>query len=147
MSDTTLLALTGRDTLDLLHRISTQALMDLAPGETRTACFCDFRGRLLHRAWVARGGDSTVWMARPDAAAAPLIAFFDRSIFREDVRVSDCSSEAEVVWCSDEAPARGALLEREGFPIRLRAATGPALALIGPRALAAIESTLPALFA
>ncbi len=131
MPDTTLIALTGRDTLDLLHRISTQALLDLAAGETRLACFCDFRGRLLHRVWVARGSDGTVWLARPDASAAGLLALLDRSIFREDIRVTDRSHEFEVVWCAPGGVAPGTSTERDGAPLRLRAASGPELAVIG----------------
>ncbi|MFI5372953.1 MAG: YgfZ/GcvT domain-containing protein, partial [Candidatus Eisenbacteria bacterium] len=127
MTNVTLIALTGRDTLDLLHRIATQSLLDLAQGRTRLACFCDFRGRLLHRVWVARGTDDTVWLARPDAGAAPLLGFLDRSIFREDVRVSDRSAGVEVAWCEPDALEPESLEEGGGLPLRMRAASGPGL--------------------
>lgn len=86
----TAIRLTGRDTLDLLHRVTTNALRDLADGETRGTLFLDFRGRLMHRAAVIRIGDE-VWLVRNDAAAAPLLAHLDRQIFREDVKVDDRS--------------------------------------------------------
>jgi tRNA-modifying protein YgfZ len=136
MKQTTLLALTGRDTPDLLHRISTQTLRSLAPGWTRMACFCDFRGRLLHRVWVARGEDDTIWLARPDAPAAGLLAFLDRSIFREDVRVTDRSGDLEVTWCESGGFTPETLETHHGTPVRMRAAHGPALAVIGAAALA-----------
>ena len=45
--------LSGRDARGLLHNISTQQMLDLAPGQARLALFCDFRGRLLHRVVAA----------------------------------------------------------------------------------------------
>ena len=53
----TALRLTGGDVLAVLHRVTTQKLVDLAPGEARTTLFCDSRGRLLHRATVVRAPD------------------------------------------------------------------------------------------
>jgi folate-binding protein YgfZ len=135
MIDTTLLALTGRDTLDLLHRISTQTLLNLAPGWVRVACFCDYRGRLQHRVWVARGSHDTIWLARPDAPADSLIGFLDRSIFREDVRITDRSRDAEVIWCEPGGLTPETLETHGDQPLRMRAAHGPALAVIGTGAL------------
>lgn len=87
-----LLRLAGADALDLLHRLSTQSLSDLPPGGARMALFCDFRGRLLHRACVARTADSVTWLLRDDAGAEELIAFLDRHVFREDVVLEDASA-------------------------------------------------------
>jgi len=70
MAATTVLRLEGRDVLDLLHRVTTNRLDDLAPGAARGTLFCDFRGRLLHRAVVARTGDA-VWLVRDDAPSTP----------------------------------------------------------------------------
>lgn len=87
----TALRLTGRDVLTVLHRVTTNALEDLAPGAARATLFCDFRGRLLHRAVVARLADDAVWLLRDDAPGEPLAAALDRSIFREDVKIDDRS--------------------------------------------------------
>src|SRR5262245_60906374 len=92
MTPITAIRLTGRDTLDLLHRVTTNSLRDLAPGESRGTLFLDFRGRLLQRAAVIRVGDE-VWLARNDAPAAPLLAHLDRQIFREDVKPEDRSGD------------------------------------------------------
>jgi len=92
MTPTTAIRLSGRDTLDLLHRVTTNALRDLAPDEARGTLFCDFRGRLLHRALVIRVGDE-VWLVRNDASSAPLLAHLDRQIFREDEKVEDHSDD------------------------------------------------------
>lgn len=85
----TALRLAGRDALTLLHRISTNSLLDLPRGEARATLFCDFRGRLLHRAHVLHAPGGEVWLLRDDAAAAPLAAFVDRHLFREDVTLDD----------------------------------------------------------
>ena len=89
----TALRLMGGDALSLLHRISTNALLDLGPGGARGTLFCDFRGRLLHRAVVALDGEGSVWLLRDDAPGAALAAFIDRHVFRDDVRLEDRSRD------------------------------------------------------
>lgn len=85
----TALRVTGHDALALLHRISTNALLDLPAGAARPTLFCDFRGRLLHRAHVLHAADGALWLLRGDAPGAALAAFVDRHVFREDVRLED----------------------------------------------------------
>src|SRR5262245_44455690 len=87
-SGSTVIRLEGRDALGLLHRISTQSLEELAPGHVRSTLFCDFRGRLLHRAAVALSRDGVVWLVRPDSAPEQLAGHIERHVFREDVRVA-----------------------------------------------------------
>lgn len=96
MSASTALRLTGADALGLIHRISTNALEDLRPSQARATLFCDFRGRLLHRAVVALTADGAVWLLRDDAAGAPLAAFIDQQIFRDDVQIEDRSARLPV---------------------------------------------------
>jgi folate-binding protein YgfZ len=91
----TALRLVGGDALALLHRISTNALLDLRPGEARGTLFCDFRGRLLHRAVVYRDAGG-VWLLRDDAPGETLAAFVDRHVFRDDVRLEDRSHDLHV---------------------------------------------------
>src|SRR5258708_30189949 len=93
----TLIRLDGRDALDLLHRISTQRLRDLEPGHCRTTLFCDFRGRVRHRAAVARTADGSVWLARPDSPGQELLAAVDGQIFRDDVRLGELGAEHTLV--------------------------------------------------
>ena len=99
IAERTALRMTGRDCLGLLHRVSTNALLDLAPGTARATLFCDFRGRLLHRAHVLHAPGGEVWLLRDDAGAAALAAFVDRHVFREDVTLDDRS--AEFGWTVD----------------------------------------------
>ena len=98
-AERTALRMTGRDCLGLLHRVSTNALLDLAPGAARATLFCDFRGRLLHRAHVLHAPGGEVWLLRHDAGAPPLSAFVDRHVFREDIAIDDRS--ADFGWTVD----------------------------------------------
>lgn len=120
----TALRLTGRDALALLHRLSTNALLDLPAGAARATLFCDFRGRLVHRAHVVHARDGAVWLLRGDARGAELAAFVDRFLFREDVAIEDRPrdfgwSVAGVAWGEplpeNERIARG--LPRHGAEI------------------------------
>ena len=109
------LRLEGRDALDLLHRVTTQSLVDLTPGEARFTLFCDYRGRLLHRVAVALTGDRAVWLVRDDAPPDELVATLERSLFREDIRVSDLSGE----WTARAVPGgvgleAGSIREADG---------------------------------
>jgi folate-binding protein YgfZ len=129
----TLIRLEGRDALALLHRLSTQALENLAAGEVRFTLFCDFRGRLLHRAAVLRSGDGTVWLAREDVPAAELIEHLERHLFREDVRIVEAGGGLAIRAIADasrvprdaaspeasspgEAGVTGRVTEEDGAP-------------------------------
>jgi folate-binding protein YgfZ len=94
--ETTAIHLRGRDVLPLLQRISTNALVDLPSGSARPTLFCDFRGRLLHRAIVYLTRDRTAWLLRDDAPGAELAAFLDRQVFRDDVTIEDHSLRLHV---------------------------------------------------
>jgi hypothetical protein len=104
---TTALRLTGRDTLPLLHRVTSNALADLGPGDARATLFCDFRGRLLHRVVVARTSDDAVWLLRPDAPGAELAAAVDKSVFRDDVMIEDRSLELPITLVRDQSGGSG----------------------------------------
>src|SRR5262245_37364328 len=112
----TLLRLEGRDALELLHRISTQFLSDLAPGQARFTLFCDFRGRLEHRALVAVTADRAVWLLRDDAPAGPLAAYVERYIFREDVRMAEETGRRLWRAIGASPDAAGLVREENGVP-------------------------------
>jgi folate-binding protein YgfZ len=133
MSGSTALRLTGSDALALLHRIGTQAVVDLAPGGARATLFCDFRGRLLHRALIGLDADGAVWLFRDDAPGAPLAAFLDRHVFRDDVRIEDRSADLPVRWApADERFGEHTFAEREGAPLGLRADARETLVVADP---------------
>jgi folate-binding protein YgfZ len=127
----TALRLTGRDALGLLHRTTSQALADLARGEARTTLFCDFRGRVEHRALVVRTSDDAVWLLRADAPGAPLAAAVDRSIFRDDVVIEDRSGELAFVCARAPLGVHGVIEERDGVPRVVAVGDGTLLACDG----------------
>ncbi len=128
MSASTALRLSGRDALALLHRISTNAVADLAPGRARATLFCDFRGRLLHRAVVGVTADRAAWLLRDDAPGETLAAFLARHIFRDDVRIENHSARLPVRSRQQgAAAAAGALSERDGTPIAVQVGPGETL--------------------
>src|SRR5262245_1276227 len=113
-SGTTALRLRGADALSLVHCISTQALLDLTPGSARATLFCDFRGRLLHRALVYVAQDGAVWLFRDDAPGSSLASFLDRHVFREDVAIEDRSADLVVsrMERSRDSSEEGGVLRR-----------------------------------
>ncbi|MEY4069752.1 MAG: hypothetical protein RL721_366 [Candidatus Eisenbacteria bacterium] len=135
----TALRLTGRDALPLLHRTTSQVLADLAPGGARATLFCDFRGRLLHRAVVAVASDGAVWLLRADAPGPELAAAVDRMVFRDDVTIEDRSAELPFVFAPAPADAVGVLEERDGAPLVVAVGDGTLLARDGRPALTETE--------
>ena len=135
MPDSTALRLTGRDVLPLLHRTTSNALAELIPGSARVTLFCDYRGRLLHRALVAVASDGAVWLLRWDAPGAELAAAVDRMVFRDDVKIEDRSAEFAVVLAAAAPGDTGVLAERDGVPLVVAVGDGTLLALDGRAAM------------
>lgn len=119
-SASTLLRLEGRDALDLIHRITTQHLRELGAGECRATLFCDFRGRVQHRAIVAHSGPGIAWLIRADAPGAELFAQVDKQIFRDKVVMEDWSDRSPVTATRSAAGAvAGTVESHDGVPVRL----------------------------
>ena len=122
--------LTGRDVLTVLHNISTQSLLDLVPGHARLMLLCDFRGRLLHRAYAALVSDGSVWLVREDGGGASLAGAIDRAVFREDVKIEDLSASVHVSagWTTGADTANRAS-EQDGRPLSIAISGCPTLTL------------------
>jgi len=131
MATTTALRLTGRDTLPLLHRVTTNALEDLQPGEARATLWCDFRGRLQFRAIIAMAGDGAVWLLRADAPGAELAAAVDKIVFRDDVRVEDLSHVHPLELARGTTGEVGVLAEADGAPSIISTGDGTRLVRAG----------------
>jgi len=120
------LRLAGRDALALLHRMGTQDVAGLRPGESRYAAFLDTKGHLVADAMVhAREGE--VLLAGEAQVAPALAAHLRRYVLRDDVRIEDLSAGLRGLCLLGEegvrrAPAGTALpaLEdpRRGAPAR-----------------------------
>ena len=126
-----LLRLTGKDAIPLLHRISTQALEDLARGEVRATLFCDFRARLLFRAHVARLVDDSVWLVHELAPGPDLARHLDKHVFREDVKLEDWSDRFVVRGrVASDVRAGSPTIEEGGRPVRLVVGDAAALDVV-----------------
>lgn len=131
MAPSTALRVTGRDALSLLHRVTSNSLMDLAVGDARATLWCDFRGRLQHRAVVARTDEGTLWLLRADAPGAELAATIDKSVFRDDVRIEDVSEARPVTLAAGPSGDSGVRVE-DGVPREVWTGDGTRL-VIGDR--------------
>jgi tRNA-modifying protein YgfZ len=86
------LRLTGKGARDFLHRMSTQHLAGLEPGESAYAAFLDARGHLVGEGLVvARAGDF-VFLTEP-AEVAALLPHLRKYVLASPVKVDDASAE------------------------------------------------------
>jgi folate-binding protein YgfZ len=94
--DRGLLLFSGKDAADLLHRLSTNALRDLRPGQGCATVFTTAKGRILDRALVHALDEGLLLVTGP-GRAAPLAAWVERYTFREEVRAEDRGATHAVV--------------------------------------------------
>ena len=106
---------TGPDLLDLLNRLSTNAVQDLSAGQGRSTAVTTAKGRIVERLWVHHLGDPGVLMVAGPGGAERAVSHLDRYTFAEQTGLADVTGS----WCQ--------------------------VALIGPRAAEALDATrLPA---
>src|SRR3989442_15453705 len=89
-SDLGRLLIEGADALDLMHRLTTNDLLSLRPGEGAAAAFVTAKGRLIDLVTFHRLEDRLLCLTSPDPNAA-VAQHIDRFTFREAVRVADAS--------------------------------------------------------
>jgi folate-binding protein YgfZ len=85
----------GSDSLDLLHRISTNALLDLSPGNVRQTIFTDHKGRLVDVVTVAVRNDRLTLLCSREQEQK-LIAWLDKYVISEDVSLRVITSDTAV---------------------------------------------------
>lgn len=82
------LAIRGRDALDLLHRLSTNGIKDLRPGQGTATVFTTARGRILDLVLLHRLEEWTLAITGAGRGAA-VASWIDRYTIREDAKVED----------------------------------------------------------
>ncbi len=93
--------ITGPDRLSWLNTLSTQLLLDLAPGESGELLLLDPNGRIEHAAAVADDGERA-WLVTEAGHVAGLVEFLDRMRFMLRVEVADVTERTAVVGtCGD----------------------------------------------
>ena len=82
-----LVRVAGPDAADYLHRLCSQDVVGMVPGDVRPACFLDGKGRLLQIVMLARVEDG-LWVEAQDHKAKELFEFLELYHFAEDLRLS-----------------------------------------------------------
>ncbi len=91
-SDRGLIAVAGQDRAALLHNILTNEIATLLPGQGCYAAYLTPQGRMVSDMRVLAMRDA-IWLDVPGEVTQRLRDKLDRSIFAEDVRISDRSSD------------------------------------------------------
>ncbi len=85
------LRISGADAFDLMHRLTTNSIRDLASGEGRPAIFATAKGRIIDLVLFHRF-DEELLCTTGEGRAGVVVSWIDRYTFREDVRVEDRSA-------------------------------------------------------
>jgi folate-binding protein YgfZ len=94
--DRGVLLFSGRDAADLLHRLTTNALRDLRPGEGLPAVFATPKGRILDLVLFHALEEGLLAITGSGRAGA-IAAWVERYTFREQIRVEDRSASHGIV--------------------------------------------------
>jgi folate-binding protein YgfZ len=107
-SHTARLHLTGKDGLDLLHRLSTNDLLKLTPGTGAATVLTSEKGRVIELLTViVLAPDHLLLVAGP--GRSPVVAqWIDKFIFSEDAQIQDATQEYGL--CYLFGPQAGAVL-------------------------------------
>lgn len=108
-----MLLLTGETRLELINRMSTQAVTGLKSGEGAATVLTTDIGRIIDRVILYATSDS-VYVLTGDGHAAALARYFMRNIFfNDDVRVQDITAETAVFGVY--GPRAAEMLAAAGF--------------------------------
>lgn len=88
ISHNTQLKLTGKETLDFLHRISTNSLKDLELYTQKNTLFTTEKGRLIDRTTLFRFGEFNLLLGSPDTDEK-LKSWLEKYIIMEDIKVEN----------------------------------------------------------
>lgn len=86
------LKLTGEDALDMLNRLSTNKLDDLAPGGIMGSVLTTNKGRIIDLLFIARQDDHLLVLTSPDTRRR-VAEWIDFYTFVEDVEIADITQE------------------------------------------------------
>ena len=94
------LLISGADAAAFVHRLSTQHVIDLKPGDARLAVLTTDKGRvkdLLHHAVVVVAAGEAVLLIGHRAPPADLLSWLDRYFFTEKLTLQDASAHTTCV--------------------------------------------------
>ncbi|WP_413451991.1 glycine cleavage T C-terminal barrel domain-containing protein [Georgenia phoenicis] len=102
LSQLGVVTVTGPDRLSWLNTLSTQLLLDLAPGQSGELLLLDPNGRIEHAAAVADDGERA-WLVTEAGHVAGLVEFLERMRFMLRVEVADVTGHTAVVGTYGDA--------------------------------------------
>jgi tRNA-modifying protein YgfZ len=83
----------GRDRLDLLHRMSTNDLASLAPGQARATVLTTAVARIVDLLWVLHRGETVLFLTSPGRATPVRRWLATYTFYNDQVKFEDASSE------------------------------------------------------
>lgn len=108
------LKISGKSRLDLLNRLSTQAVNNLQPGQGAATVLTTDIGRIIDRLLLYVASD-TVYAFAGEGHAPQLVRYLRANVFfNDDFLIADISAET-AVW-GVYGPQAGAFLAAAGFP-------------------------------
>ena len=118
-----LVRVAGADAADYLHRLCSQDVTAMVPGDVRPACLLDGKGKLLQIVLVARVEDG-LWLEAQGHKAAELLEFLDRYHFTEQLALSPQPDDwgCAEVWTTAPlaTPAPGKLVSSRAVALHCR---------------------------
>ena len=90
------LKVTGSDGLDLLHRLSTNAVENLVPGQGTNTILTDDRGRIIDLITVVNLGEYILLLTSPNQQER-IIAWLDKYTIIEDITVEDVTADSAML--------------------------------------------------
>ena len=87
---------TGADVLDLLHRLSTNAVESLTAGQGASTILTDDRGRIIDLITVANLGDYILLLTSPNLQQR-IVQWLDKYTILEDIEVEDLTGSTHVI--------------------------------------------------
>ena len=98
------LKIAGEDALDLLNRLSTNKLDDLAPGGVMGSVLTTNKGRVIDLLFVARQDDHLLVLTSPDTRSR-VAEWIDFYTFVEDVEIADITQDTAMFTLLGASPA------------------------------------------
>ena len=117
-----LVRVAGPDAADYLHRLCSQDVVAMSPGDVRPACFLDGKGRLLQNVLLARVEDG-LWVQAQAHKAKELWEMLELYHFSEELTLETQPEawECAEVWSptplAEPAPGRSANLQGDGMAL------------------------------
>ncbi len=91
----------GKDTLDFIHRISTNNLKDLIPGKKINTLFLNDKGRIIDRTVILYLTDFFWLIGQPDPDKK-LLSWINKYIITEDIKTNDVTSDYKIITVTGE---------------------------------------------